>query len=65
MSETASRWAICPVEDCTYAIEIDAGDTLFCPSCEMELVSGCPACGAAVRGEEDVVCAVCAATFKQ
>ena len=59
-----TTWAICPVEDCTFALEYDPQENLFCPSCEMEMIWSCPSCDAAIQGEEQTLCYECQRSFK-
>lgn len=65
MPAEVQRWSICPVEDCEYAQEFDPAATAFCPECEMELVSECPACKAPIHSEFQVTCNQCEAPFKE
>jgi hypothetical protein len=57
-------WAICPIEDCFYALESDLDAIQFCPSCDMELISTCPACATPIEGEDQVVCRQCGGRLK-
>ncbi|MFQ5720094.1 MAG: hypothetical protein ACE5IK_11165 [Acidobacteriota bacterium] len=65
MSASTTRWAICPVEDCTVAIEFDPDESLYCPTCEMEMISECPSCRAPIDEEEGTLCSRCGASLKE
>ena len=61
MAESKARWSICPVAECYYALEYDPEDLVFCPTCELELVSECPACAAPIETDEQAICNECGA----
>ena len=65
MAANESHWSICPVEDCAYAVEYEAGDNLFCPSCEMELISACPDCKYKIETESQALCDKCGESLKE
>ncbi|MFQ5671234.1 MAG: hypothetical protein ACE5HD_12065 [Acidobacteriota bacterium] len=65
MNPTGNIWAICPVEGCTYSLEYDPDEMLFCPTCEMEMIFRCPACREPIRQEEQVHCQACSASLKE
>ena len=65
MSHTGKHWSICPVEDCAYAVEYDADENLFCPSCEMELISECPGCKHMIETEDETPCRKCGESLKE
>ena len=65
MPPADSRWSVCPVEDCSYAIEYDPDEGLFCPSCEMELISECPTCKFMIQTEEQSLCGKCGAPLRE
>ena len=65
MRQSKQRWSICSVEGCHYALEYDADEGLFCPTCEMELISQCPACSAPIEAEEAERCGSCAQKLKE
>ena len=60
-----SRWAICPVEDCAFAVEFDPDESLFCLTCEMELISECPTCKFRIHREDQKLCGKCTAPLKE
>ncbi len=59
------RWSICPVEDCTYAVEFDPNESLFCLTCEVELISECPSCKFKITKEDQMLCGECGAPLKE
>ena len=65
MPPSQTQWAVCPVEDCPFAIEFDPDESLYCPTCEMELVSACPSCREPIWGEEDTACSKCGGSLKE
>ena len=65
MTPSKQQWAICPVDSCTFALELDPDENLYCPTCEMELVTGCPSCRAPIEEEEAIQCAQCGGELKE
>ena len=57
-------FAICPLEDCTVVHEAEPGETYFCPTCNLEMVTQCPKCEARVVEEDQVACGQCGKELK-
>lgn len=64
MPEFTQAWAICPVDGCDFALEKDEDDGYFCPSCEMEMLTACPACRARITAETQTRCDACGVDLK-
>ncbi len=57
-------WAICPVQDCDFALEHDPDESFYCPTCEMEMITKCPSCKTPITEEELEVCEACGQSVK-
>jgi predicted RNA-binding Zn-ribbon protein involved in translation (DUF1610 family) len=57
-------WAICPVQDCNFALEHDPDESYYCPTCEMEMITKCPGCKEPITAEEAQICDSCGGSVK-
>ena len=62
--EAKTIWAVCPIEDCTYALEYDPDELYFCPICEMEMITRCSYCQIPITEEEPTLCQNCGQPVK-
>jgi len=62
--ETKTIWAVCPLEDCTYALEYEPDESYFCPLCELEMITRCSSCRAYITEEEPTLCESCGQPVK-
>jgi len=56
---THVTYAICPIEDCTVSFEAEMGEDYLCPTCRVEMLTACPACGTRIGEEDQVACSSC------